>query len=93
MLIILVPASICIPLNLIELYFNTVQANFLAGEKLAKLAKSELFAKIFLTNIHSYTKNVFGICTDCSLRIFEANDFYLYDFPHKNFPVYGTIHE
>ena len=28
---------------------------------------SYIFAKIFLTNIHRCTENVFGICTDCSL--------------------------
>ena len=30
-----------------------------------KLMNHELFAKFFLANIH--TKNVFGICTECSL--------------------------
>ena len=53
------------------------------GEKLANLVDSELFAKIFLTNIHRYTENVFGICTDCSLftKVFLANSFYLYGSP------------
>ena len=37
------------------------------GEKLANLANCELFANIFLANIHRYTENVFDICTDCSL--------------------------
>ena len=52
----------------------------MAGEK---LANRELFAKIFLTNIHRYTENVFGICTDCSLfsKFFSANSFYLYGSP------------
>ena len=37
------------------------------GGKLANLVNREVFVKIFLTNIHRYTENVFGICTDCSL--------------------------
>ena len=44
------------------LYYHA-RKNF-GGGKLANLADCELFAKIFLTNIHRYTKNVFGIiCT------------------------------
>ena len=59
------------------------------------LENHELFAKIFLANIHRYTKNVFGICTDCNLfaKFFLANSSYLYglpNFPHQNFLVYGT---
>ena len=48
-----------------------------------KLMNGELFAKTFLTNIHRYTENVFGICTDCSLfaKFFLANNFYLYGLP------------
>ena len=32
-----------------------------------KLASHELFIKIFIANIHRYTENVFGICTDFKL--------------------------
>ena len=46
----------------------TVHGKILAGEK---LANRELFAKIFLANIHRYTENVSGICTDCSLCILK----------------------
>ena len=48
-----------------------------------KLANHELFAKNFLTNIHRYTKNVFGIYIDYSLftKFFLANRFYLYGSP------------
>ena len=48
---------------------------FWRGKKLRNLANHELFAKTFLTNIHRYTENVFGICTDCSLfaKFFLAN--------------------
>ena len=55
----------------------------LAGEKLVNLVNHELFAKIFLVNIHRYTENVLGICTDCRLfaKIFLANSFYLYGSP------------
>ena len=35
-----------------------------AWKKLANLVNHELFAKVFLANIHRYAKNVFGICTD-----------------------------
>ena len=39
--------------------------------------------KFFLTNIHRYIENVFGICTDCSLfaKLFLTNSFYLYGSP------------
>ena len=41
------------------------------------LANRELFAKIFLANVHRYNENVFGICTDFSLfaKFFLANSF------------------
>ena len=57
-------------------------------KKLAKLTNCELFAKIFLANIHRYTENVFGMCTDCSLfaKFSLANTFYLYDLP-EFYPV------
>ena len=38
-----------------------LQGKILVEEKLATLANREPFAKIFLTNIHRYTENVFGI--------------------------------
>ena len=51
-------------------------------EKLANSANCELLAKIFFTNIHRYTENVFDIilCTDCSLftKFFLANSFFFY---------------
>ena len=53
---------------LIQLYICiTEHRKYLAVEKMANLANRELFAKIFLGNIHTYTENIFGICTDCSL--------------------------
>ena len=69
--------------------------NFGRG-KLANSVNCELFAKIFLTHIHRYTENVFGICTDCSLfaKIFLANSFYLYGLPNflfAKFTVYGNF--
>ena len=39
----------------------------LVGGKLVNLANRELSIKIFLANIHRYTENVYGICTDCCL--------------------------
>ena len=44
-----------------------VYRKYLAGKRLVNLVNCQLFAKIFLTNSHRYTDNVFGICTDCSL--------------------------
>ena len=46
-------------------------------------ANHEPFAKIFLANIHRYTENVLGICTDFSLftKFFLTNSFYLYSSP------------
>ena len=44
------------------------------------LVNCEPFAKILLANIHRYTKNVFGIYTDFSLRISQillAYSFYV----------------
>ena len=38
-----------------------MHGKILVEEKLANLVTHELFTKIFLTNIHRYTKNVFGI--------------------------------
>ena len=72
-----------------------VHRKILMGEKLANLVNCDLFAKIFLTNIHRCTENVFGICTDCSLfpKFFLANNFYLYGlpkFPYQTFFVYST---
>ena len=51
-----------------------------------KLANRELFIKIFLANIHRYTKIVFGICNDFSLfaNFFLANSFYLYGSPKSS---------
>ena len=54
-----------------------------AAAELSYLANCELLIKIFLTNIHRYTENVFGIYTDCSLfaKFFLTNSFYLYGLP------------
>ena len=59
---------------------NTVHGKILAVEK---LANCELFAKIFITNIHRYTENVFDICTNCSLfvKFFLAKSFCQYGSP------------
>ena len=68
----------------------TVHGKILAGEK---LLNHELFTKIFLINIHRYTKNVFGICTDCSLlaKFFFANIAFTC-MVRQNFPVYGITY-
>ena len=66
--------------------FSTYMDKF-GGEKMTNLVNWELFAKIFLANIHKYTENVRGICPDCSLfaKFFRANNFYLYSLP--KFPL------
>ena len=53
----------------------TVQGKILVGKKLVNLANHEPFAKIFLANIHRYTENKYGICTDCCFfaKFFLAN--------------------
>ena len=58
--------------------YRSVHGKILMG-KLVNFVNHELFAKIFLTNIQGYTKNVFGICTGLSLvaRFFHANSIYL----------------
>ena len=69
-------------MNIIDLQFLITQpyipykGNF-GREKLVNLVNLELFAKNFLANIHRYTKNVFGICTDFSLftKFFLTIDF------------------
>ena len=56
----------------------------LAGEKVGEFGEYHLFAKNFpCNNIHRYTKNVFGICTDCNLftKCFLTNTSYLYGSP------------
>ena len=59
-------------------------------ENLANLANHEPFAKIFLTNIHRYTENLYGICTDCCLfaKFFLTNSFYL----NGSSKVYDMLH-
>ena len=66
-------------LDYIILCICHTQENF-GGGKFVNLANRELFTKNFLTNIHRYTENVFGIYTDCSLftKFFLTNSFYLY---------------
>ena len=83
-------------LNSHSLHEYRTWKNF-GGEKIVlNLANRDLFAKIFLTNIHRYTETVFGICIDCSLfaKFFPANSFYLYGSPKfsliKDFPC--TVH-
>ena len=81
----------------VDLYsmVTTVHGKILVGRKLTNLVNCKLFTKIFLANIHRYTKNVFGICTDCSLfaKCFHTNSFYLYGSPKfspaKTFLVYS----
>ena len=65
------------------LVYCTVHGKILVGEKLTNLGNREPFAKIFLTNIHRYAENVYGICTDCRLfaKFFLTNSFYLYGSP------------
>ena len=69
----------------------TVHRKYLAGRKLADLVNHELFAKIFLTSIHRYTKNVLGNNTDCSLfaKIFLLLTWFTKIFPRQIFPVYS----
>ena len=54
--------------------------------------------KLFITNLHRYTENVFGVCTDFSLfaNSFLADSFYLpvrfaKISPCQIFPIYGMI--
>ena len=63
---------------------NKVLYTHIGREKLLNLANCEPFTKIFLINIHRYTKNAFGICTDCNLfaTLFHPNSFYLYGSPN-----------
>ena len=67
--------------NIRKLYPSLIpyMGNIWPGKILVNLANRELFTKIFLTNIHKYTENVFGICTVCSLfaNFFLVNSFYL----------------
>ena len=69
---------------------NTVHGKLLVGKKMANLANRELFTKIFLNNIHRYTENVFGICTDCSLftKFSLPIVWFAKIFPRQIFPVY-----
>ena len=65
------------PLIHIHMYilrYSTAHRKILVGEK---LVNCQPFAKIFLTNVHRYIKNVFGICTDYSLfaKSFLTNSF------------------
>ena len=51
-----------------------------------KILEEKIIGKswaICVTNIHRYTKSVFGICTDCNLfaKFFLTNSFYLYSSP------------
>ena len=46
--------------------YGTVQGKILAGGKMGEFGESWTIRKKFLTNIHRYTKNVLGICTDFS---------------------------
>ena len=61
----------------------TAHRKIVAGEKLANFENPALFAKIFRAIIHRYTKNAFGICTECNLfaNFFLTNTSYLYGLP------------
>ena len=81
----------CLPkVTLYQLFisFNYRTWENFGREKMVNQANCELFAKIFLTDIHRYTENVFGIYTDCSLfaKLFLANSVYLYGLP-KIYPT------
>ena len=55
------------------------KGNICWGEKLMNLVNCELFAKIFLIDIHRYTKNVFAYAlTSLFAKYFLANSFHLY---------------
>ena len=59
------------------------------GETFANLANCELFAKIFLTNIHRYTEDVFGIA---HLPNFSSPIVYIITcMVCQNFSVYGIM--
>ena len=67
----------------------TVHGKILAGKKLVNLTNHELFTKIFLANIHRYTKNVFGTCTNCSLYYLPIFSLPISFMFHQNlFPPY-----
>ena len=68
--------------NAVALYYYTWE--IFGRGKLVNLVNHKLFTKMFIVNIHRYTNNVFGICTDdCNLfaKFFLANSFYLYGSP------------
>ena len=54
----------------------------LVGEKLANLANCELFAKIFLANIHRYMEYALTVAYSPNFSVPIA-------FPPPNIPVYG----
>ena len=82
--------------GLIPLYsvYHT-RKNFGKG-KIGELGKLWAIRQIFLANIHRYTKNVFSICTDCSLFAPNFSSPIAFtcmvhqNFPHQNFPMYGN---
>ena len=59
--------STCVIYIHCNMILSIVHEKILVEEKLVNLAIRESFAKIFLANIHRYTENIYGICTDCCL--------------------------
>ena len=58
------------PLKVVKILATQLVAILYTGKfwqgKIGKFDESYL-PKIFFANIHRYTENIFGICTDCSL--------------------------
>ena len=67
---------------------------FCYRKKLPNVADHEPFPKIFLTNIHRYMENTYGICTDCCLFAFPIAFTCMVHQPTKYFPctVYPIQH-
>ena len=82
------PQSLCI----VHMQYITYTGKFW-WEKLANLGNRELFAKIFLANIHRYTENVYDICTDCSLftKPIAFTCMVHQNLPCQIFPMYGIL--
>ena len=71
-------------------YQTTVHRKILVGEKLGNLVNCELFAKIYLTNIHRYTKNVFSIYALILAYLSNfSSPIAFICIAHQNFSVYG----
>ena len=60
-----------------RILMRKILANGLQFAKFTNFSPTKIFPCMVFANIHRYTKNVFGVCTDCSLftKIFLTNSF------------------